>query len=79
MIDTSIVGVQEAASLLGLTDSRVRQLLGKGDLAGQKLNARAWAVPVAEIHRFRSVREKQSKGPGRPAKNPPAPIDGDSR
>ena len=60
---------------MGLTGGRVRQLLGNGDLAGQKLNERAWAIPVAEIRRFRAVREKKSGGPGRPAKNPPTPID----
>ncbi len=56
----TIVGVPRAATLLGLSGGRVRQLLASGDLAGQKLHERAWAIPVTEIDRFKALREKSA-------------------
>jgi len=68
MIDTSIVGLAEAARLLGLTEGRVRQLLRSGELAGSKLNQRAWAISAAEVARYKEAREKREETRGRPTK-----------
>ena len=68
MIDASIVGLGEAASLLGLTESRVRQLLRSRQMVGQKLNQRAWAISAAEVARYKAARERRGKTSGRPTK-----------
>lgn len=38
------LSVDEAARLLGCTTGRIRQMLRSGELKGEKLNERAWAV-----------------------------------
>lgn len=58
------LSVSEAAELLGVTDSRIRQMLREEELRGEKLNERAWAV-------YRESAEKAAKsqvdgGRGRP-------------
>ena len=68
MIDTSIVGLAEAARLLGLTEGRVRQLLRSGELVGSKLNQRAWAISAVEVARYREAREQREETRGRPTK-----------
>lgn len=40
----SFVSVAEAAKIIGCSDAHVRRLLIDGELQGQKLNERAWAV-----------------------------------
>lgn len=47
------LSVGEAAGAIGITTGYVRQLLIKGDLNGQKLGERTWAIPVSEVERFR--------------------------
>lgn len=49
----AFVSVGEAAAMIGISTGYVRQLLIKGNLDGQKLGKRTWAVPVAEVERFR--------------------------
>lgn len=49
------LSVPEAADALGCTVSRVRQLLRAGDLAGKKLNERAWAIRKADVDKLARV------------------------
>lgn len=58
------LSVLEAASLIGITDSRVRQMLRKGTLAGEKLNERAWAVDPKSA--AKAAKDSRVIGPGRP-------------
>jgi len=44
--------VNEAAGRLGLTGGRIRQLLIAGELHGEKLNERAWAISHADLVKF---------------------------
>jgi excisionase family DNA binding protein len=58
------LSVDEAATALGVTTGRIRQMLRGEELRGEKLNERAWAV-------YRDSLEKHAKtqkigGPGRP-------------
>jgi len=53
---------QEAADALGITDSRVRQMLLAGEMSGQKLGKRMWAIPQAEVDRAKKAREATSQG-----------------
>ena len=58
------LSVGEAAAILGVTDSRVRQMLRDDELSGDKLNERAWAVHRSSVEK--AVREQTSGGRGRP-------------
>jgi excisionase family DNA binding protein len=49
-----------AAAELGVNDSRVRQLLRAGELAGVKIG-RDWVIPRQEIERFKKEREKKQQ------------------
>ena len=51
------MSTQEAAGSLGVTDGRVRQMLIAGELAGQKLGQRSWAIPSAEVDRIKKRRD----------------------
>ena len=57
------MSVGEAADEIGISGARVRQLLLAGELTGQKLGERMWAIPVAEVKRFR---DRPAPGTGRP-------------
>jgi excisionase family DNA binding protein len=59
------VSVTEAASLLGVTTGRIRQLLRAGDLHGHKLGEKSWALDPAEI----TLRKLNPPKRGRPARN----------
>ena len=52
--------VTEAAAMLGLTDGRVRQLLLGDEIVGHKLGG-TWAIPAAELKRFKAAREKNQR------------------
>jgi excisionase family DNA binding protein len=56
------LSVTEAAESLGITVSRVRQLLARGVIQGHKLGQKQWAIPPSEIER----RRRENPGPGRP-------------
>lgn len=45
------LSVSEAAKALGCTVGRIRQMLRKGNLKGQKLNERAWVVDPASLRK----------------------------
>ena len=44
--------VPEAAEFLQVSDSRIRQLLTRGQLEGVKFNERAWAISKKVLHAF---------------------------
>lgn len=46
------MSVNEAATMLALTVGRIRQLLISGELAGKKLNEKAWVIERREIEKF---------------------------
>lgn len=50
----NLVGVTEAAQIIGVTPSRVRQLLRAGELKGEKLGPRAWAITRKEVERAKA-------------------------
>ena len=54
------LSVPEASEALGLTGGRVRQLLIAKELRGHKLGTRSWAIPAAEVERFREERENRN-------------------
>ena len=50
--DFAFLSVAEAAELIGVTDGRIRQLLLRGKLRGQKLGKSTWAIPRREVERY---------------------------
>jgi excisionase family DNA binding protein len=56
----TFVSTAEAAKVIGCSESHVRRLLIDGDLKGQKLNARAWAVRLDSAEEY--AREPQKMG-----------------
>ena len=49
------VNVREAAKCIGVSDSRIRQLIGNfegGILAARRFNGRAWMISKIELKRF---------------------------
>lgn len=48
---TDFVAVREAASMLLVTDGRVRQLLRAGQLSGVKVGQRTWLVDRQSVSR----------------------------
>lgn len=58
------LSVPEAAEFLGITGSRVRQMLSEGSLLGEKLNERAWAVYRDSVEK--AARNQRDGGRGRP-------------
>jgi excisionase family DNA binding protein len=55
----------EAASVIGCTDGRVRQLLRDGKLSGEKIGVRMWLIPEGEAQKMRDLPAET----GRPRKN----------
>lgn len=53
--DFDYLSAQEAAEELGIDESRVRQLLGEGSLAGHKLGDKQWAIHRDEVERFKAI------------------------
>ncbi len=58
------LSVEEAANFLGLTGSRIRQMLRDEELKGEKLNERAWAVERSSVEK--AAKNQQDGGRGRP-------------
>lgn len=58
------LSVGEAAELLGVTDSRIRQMLREEELLGLKLNERAWAVDRSSAEK--ALKNQVDGGRGRP-------------
>lgn len=59
------ISVNEAATVLGCTDGRIRQLLRDHELSGQKVNARAWIISRESVERL----AKKPQTVGRPRVN----------
>lgn len=59
-METGTYTVRELAELAGLNPSRIRQLLGKGKLTGEKRGG-AWFIPVDIAQSWLESR-KNSKG-----------------
>jgi hypothetical protein len=47
--------VAEAATIIGCTEGRVRQLLRSQEMRGIKVNERAWLVEVKDAERVRDT------------------------
>lgn len=60
----AFLSVEEAAAALGITGSRVRQMLRDAELLGEKLNERAWAVRRDSVEKAAKV--QRDGGRGRP-------------
>lgn len=58
------LSVEEAAGFLGITGSRVRQMLRDDELRGEKLNERAWAVYRDSVEK--AAKNQRDGGRGRP-------------
>ena len=58
------LSVEEAAGVLGITGSRVRQMLREEELRGEKLNERAWAVYRDSVEK--AAKNQRDGGRGRP-------------
>ncbi len=58
------LSVEEAAAALGITTGRVRQMLREGELRGEKLNERAWAVYRDSVEK--TAKNQVDGGRGRP-------------
>jgi hypothetical protein len=56
------LNVREAAAILKLSEGRIRQMLTRDQLAGEKLSARAWAIHRDEVARV----AKLNRPPGNP-------------
>ena len=55
------IGTREAAAFLGVTDRRVRHLLGCGVVAGRQLSPRgAWSVERASVESLAMMRKAKS-------------------
>lgn len=52
MASTRALTATQVAAILGVTGGRVRQLLGSGELRGEKF-AHVWAIRPEEIERYR--------------------------
>ncbi|WP_179500775.1 helix-turn-helix domain-containing protein [Nocardioides daedukensis] len=55
------IAVKEAAQRLGVSESRIRQLLVAGDLHGRRMG-RAWLIDSDDVARLQG----QQRRPGRP-------------
>ena len=62
------LSTEEAATALGLTDGRIRQLLRAEELTGKKLGKRSWAIPSSEVERYKRRRDKDLGGNGEASK-----------
>lgn len=54
-LDPYALTVEAAASALGLTTGRVRQLLRAGVLVGEKVTERCWLISRASVEAYRSM------------------------
>ena len=61
----NIITTNQAATKLGLSSSRVRQLIRAGRLHAMQLDSGVWIIDQEELNKFSSLTRK----PGRPRKN----------
>ena len=56
------INTKQAAEILGVNDSRVRQFILAGRLPAQKIGGRDWIIKVSDLKKV------QDRKPGRPKK-----------
>jgi len=56
------VTVEQAAAALGLSVRAIRARIGRGDMRAERLGQRVWAIPSAEVERWRAL-GRQKPGP----------------
>jgi len=56
------VTVEQAAAALGLSVRAIRARIARGDMRAERLGQRVWAIPLAEIERWRDL-GRQKPGP----------------
>ena len=61
MMITGYLNVRDAATRLGVTPGRVRQMLIANEIRGKLVNPRAWLISVAEVERVQRRREKSGR------------------
>ncbi len=54
-------GVTEAAAEIGITPSRLRQMLRAGLAKGEKIAPRAWLLPKKEVDRLKKNPSKRGR------------------
>ena len=65
-VDGETMNVRQAARTLDVTQSRVRQMLGKGDLEGEHDERGSWLVYTRSVNAMKEQRQGQSEVSGRP-------------
>ena len=69
-MESRYISVPEAAGILGCSQPWVIKLIKAGELAGFRVNGRAWAVDVASVLRSKQEYASRPKGlVGRPRSN----------
>ena len=58
MNENEILGTQQLADESGLTEGRIRQLIGEGRIKATRLGARNHVITRVEAERFKSERER---------------------
>lgn len=52
MISQDVIGVNEAAEIIGCTVAWVRQLAEAGEIDGKKISGRAWAISRRSAEKY---------------------------
>ena len=52
-------GTKEAASALGLTEGRIRQMVRWGEVDAVEISPRSWLIPAREIQRVLKERDRR--------------------
>lgn len=52
---SKFVSVSTAATIIGCTDGRVRQLLRSGELPGEKLGERLWLIRRKDAEKYAKI------------------------
>lgn len=52
-----VLTTKEAAQVLGVNESRVRQLILRGQLRAVKFGAKSWMIEVADLRAFKERRK----------------------
>lgn len=60
-VDETLLNVGEAATIIGCTEGRVRQMLRDGTISGKKANERAWLIPKSEANRIADSQPKTGR------------------
>jgi len=62
MLSIDYITTREAAAIVGVSESRIRQMRIAGDLKAEKLDARTWIMRRDEAERVASERRKRQNG-----------------